>query len=171
MSRTALIENADGFAVDHRQAGIAPATTFVQHQTVFGKPCQPVIQAGLDGHAMAVLRTVGVGEQQKRLAGYIVLGRYMQQAGHTNRLYQCLARRRMFFPSSSKVTGHSHGTTASPIVAHVQHQYARLHFGHLRLSRIAAGRLADVPCLSVILAIDNTGTGNTVRTDELAGKY
>ena len=66
--------------------------------------------------------------------------------------------------------GHSHGSTASPIVAHIQHQYTRFHFGHLRLGRITAGRLADVPRLAMVLAIDDAGTGNTVGTDELTGK-
>ena len=76
----------------------------------------------------------------------------------------------MFFPSSPKVTGHSHGTATSPIVTHVQHQYARLYFGYLRLGCIATSRLADMPCLSVVLTINNTGARDTVRTDKLAGK-
>ena len=80
MGRTALIENADRLAIDHRQTGIPPATAFVQHQTVLGKPCQTIVQTGLDCHAMAILRTVWIGEQQNRFSSYIVLGSHMQKA-------------------------------------------------------------------------------------------
>ncbi|CDB10592.1 unknown [Bacteroides sp. CAG:633] len=76
----------------------------------------------------------------------------------------------MFLPRAPHVACNGYGATSATVVAHVQHQYAGLYLCNLCFGGVAACRLTDVPCLAVVLAVDDAGTGDAVGTDVLAGK-
>ena len=171
MCHARFVEDADRMLVNHRQAGIAPTFALVEHHLVFLRPGDATIQARLDGDMVAVLRRVRVREEEDVALQGVLVGVYVNEARHADRLGQGGTVRGMFFPGAPQVARDGDRPAPSPVIAHIEHQYARFYFGHLRLGGIRAGRLMEVPRLAGVLTIHDARVGDARRVDELDGEH
>ena len=89
---TAFVENTYGFAVNHRQAGVAPADGFVEKQLVGFVPGLASVKTCLDGNVMAFCRSIRIGKQQDVALQCVVVSLHMEQTRHAYGLLQRVAR-------------------------------------------------------------------------------
>ena len=113
------------------------------------------------------LRRVRVGEDQQVFSGDVVFGIHVDEACHTDRFLQGTAVRRMFVPGLAQVAGGGYGTASAPVVTHVQHQDARFDFGNLRLGRVGACQVMQMPGGSPVFAVHDAGVRYAGGIDEL----
>ena len=60
-----FVDDADGFFIDHDEAGVAFAGALVEEDVVFFGPGEAVVEAGLDGDVPAGVFVVWIGEEEE----------------------------------------------------------------------------------------------------------
>ena len=95
----------------------------------------------------------------------------MNQTSHAYRFLKCLAGRWVFCPCFSQIFRYGNSPASSSIITHIQHQYSRFYFRHLRFRCIGSCHIVHFPCFPPVFTIHDSCIRNTGRVYKLRWKY